>query len=183
MEIRRIHQSEGGTVGDLWDRMCREVEDGGPLTERGRRNLSRMLAMSAWHRDAFCLVAGDGVQVIGFVNGRTGIGDGARKVSAYSALTFAYRYSAVPPGSFQQVSAARRSSRSLSLNASSPRRHGAPNRAAAGRALTTGVDDQGRTFGCCRCLLVIRGRCGPSTLIRGDSSAAVSGEVSIRRFP
>ena len=76
MEIRRIHQSEGDTVGDLWDRMCREGEDGGPLTGRGRRNLSRMLAMSAWHRDAFCLVAVDGVQVIGFVNGRTGIGDG-----------------------------------------------------------------------------------------------------------
>ncbi len=76
MEIRRIHQSEGDTVGDLWDRMCREVEGGGPLTERGRRDLSRMLAMSAWHRDAFCLVAVDGVQVIGFVNGRAGIGDG-----------------------------------------------------------------------------------------------------------
>ena len=76
MEIRRIHQSEGDAVGDLWDRMCREVEGGGPLTERGRRDLSRMLAMSAWHRDAFCLVAVDGVQVIGFVNGRAGIGDG-----------------------------------------------------------------------------------------------------------
>src|SRR5882757_3263620 len=76
MEIRRIHQSEGDTVGDLWDRMCREAEDGGPLSERGHRNLSRMLAMSAWHRDAFCLVAVDGVQVIGFVNGRTGVGDG-----------------------------------------------------------------------------------------------------------
>lgn len=76
MEIRRIHQGEGDVVGELWDRMCREDEDGGPLTERGRRDLSRMLAMSAWHRDAFCLVAVDGVQVIGFVNGRTGIGDG-----------------------------------------------------------------------------------------------------------
>jgi GNAT superfamily N-acetyltransferase len=76
MEIRRINQGEGGTVGDLWDRMCREVEDGGPLTERGRRDLSGMLAMSAWHRDAFCLVAVDGVQVIGFVNGRASIGDG-----------------------------------------------------------------------------------------------------------
>jgi GNAT superfamily N-acetyltransferase len=76
MEIRRIHQGEGDTVGDLWDRMCREIEDGGPLTERGRQSLSRMLTMSAWHRDAFCLVAVEGVQVIGFVNGRVSIGDG-----------------------------------------------------------------------------------------------------------
>jgi GNAT superfamily N-acetyltransferase len=76
MEIRRIQQDEGDTVGGLWDRMCREIEDGGPLTEYGRRNLSRMLAMSAWHRDAFCLVAVDKDQVIGFVNGRVSIGDG-----------------------------------------------------------------------------------------------------------
>jgi GNAT superfamily N-acetyltransferase len=76
MEIRRIQQWEGDAVGDLWDRMCRETDDGGPLSEQGHRNLSRMLAMSAWHRDAFCLVAVDGVQIIGFVNGRTGIGDG-----------------------------------------------------------------------------------------------------------
>ena len=76
MEIRGIQQSEGDVVGDLWDRMCREIQDGGPLTEQGHRNLSRMLAMSAWHRDAFCLVAMDGVQVIGFVNGRVSIGDG-----------------------------------------------------------------------------------------------------------
>jgi GNAT superfamily N-acetyltransferase len=71
MEIRRIHESEGDTVGGLWDRMCREVEDGGPLTEQGRRNLSRMLAMSAWHRDAFCLVAVENNEIVGFVNGRT----------------------------------------------------------------------------------------------------------------
>jgi GNAT superfamily N-acetyltransferase len=76
MEIREIQQSEGETVGGLWDRMCRETEDGGPLTDQGRRNLSRMLAMSAWHRDAFCLVAVDGVQLVGFVNGRVSIGDG-----------------------------------------------------------------------------------------------------------
>src|SRR5438477_2585335 len=86
MEIRRIRESEGETVGELWDRMCRETVDGGPLTEQGRRNLSRMLAMSAWHRDAFCLVAVEvavdgavevavdgavyGDRLIGFVNGR-----------------------------------------------------------------------------------------------------------------
>ncbi|MBF6331734.1 GNAT family N-acetyltransferase [Nocardia transvalensis] len=76
MEIRRIRDSEGEIVGGLWDRMCRETEDGGPLTAWGRRNLSRMLAMSAWHRDAFCLVAADGDRIIGFVNGRISIGDG-----------------------------------------------------------------------------------------------------------
>jgi GNAT superfamily N-acetyltransferase len=76
MEIRRVHDSEGEAASGLWDRMCRETEDGAPLTERGRRNLSRMLAMSAWHRDAFCLVAVNGDQIIGFANGRVSIGDG-----------------------------------------------------------------------------------------------------------
>jgi GNAT superfamily N-acetyltransferase len=76
VEIRRIHDSEGEAVGGLWDRMCREIEDGGPLTEQGRRNLSRMLAMSAWHRDAFCLVAVENGRIVGFVNGRTSDEDG-----------------------------------------------------------------------------------------------------------
>jgi GNAT superfamily N-acetyltransferase len=56
--------------------MCREVPDGGPLTERGRRNLSRMLDVSTWHRDAFCLVAVDGGEIVGFVNGRVDVEDG-----------------------------------------------------------------------------------------------------------
>ena len=76
MEIRRVRDAEGDAVGALWDRMCRETEDGGPLTERGRRNLSRMLAVSAWHRDAFCLVAVDEGELVGFVNGRLDTGDG-----------------------------------------------------------------------------------------------------------
>jgi GNAT superfamily N-acetyltransferase len=76
VEIRRIHDGEGDAVGHLWDRMCREVPDGGPLTERGRRNLSRMLDVSAWHRDAFCLVAVDDDVVVGFVNGRLDVEDG-----------------------------------------------------------------------------------------------------------
>ena len=76
MEIRRIHESEGDAAGGLWDRMCRETEGGGPLTGQGRRNLSRMLAMSAWHRDAFCLVAEDEGQIIGFVSGRLDNEDG-----------------------------------------------------------------------------------------------------------
>jgi len=75
MEIRRIRDGEGTAVGHLWDRMCRETPDGGPLTERGRRNLSRMLDVSAWHRDAFCLVAFDG-EIVGFVNGRMDVEDG-----------------------------------------------------------------------------------------------------------
>jgi GNAT superfamily N-acetyltransferase len=76
VEIRRIRDGEGTAVGQLWDRMCREVPDGGPLTERGRLNLSRMLDVSAWHRDAFCLVAVDGGEVVGFVNGRVDVEDG-----------------------------------------------------------------------------------------------------------
>jgi ribosomal protein S18 acetylase RimI-like enzyme len=74
--IRRIAEDEGDTVGGLWDRMCREIEDGGPLTPRGLRRLSRMLAMSAWHRDAFCLVAVRDAAIVGFVNGRVTTDEG-----------------------------------------------------------------------------------------------------------
>jgi GNAT superfamily N-acetyltransferase len=70
MEIRRIHEGEGDTVGGLWDRMGIETEDGGPLTATARRDLSRMLAISAWHRDAFCLVALVEGWIVGFVSGR-----------------------------------------------------------------------------------------------------------------
>lgn len=76
MEIRRIRDGEGEAVGRLWDRMCREIPDGGPLTEQGRHRLSRMLDVSAWHRDAFCLVAVAGTEIVGFVNGRVDVGDG-----------------------------------------------------------------------------------------------------------
>ena len=76
MEIRRVRDGEGDALGQLWDRMCREVPDGGPLTARGARNLSRMLDVSAWHRDAFCLVAVDGEEIVGFVNGRLDVEDG-----------------------------------------------------------------------------------------------------------
>lgn len=76
MEIRRVRDGEGDAVGRLWDRMCREIPDGGPLTEKGRRHLSRMLDVSAWHRDAFCLVAVDGNDIAGFVNGRIDVEDG-----------------------------------------------------------------------------------------------------------
>ncbi|WP_378732889.1 GNAT family N-acetyltransferase [Nocardia brasiliensis] len=76
MEVRRIRRGEGDVVGGLWDRMCREIVDGGPLTERGRADLSRMLDMGAWHRDSFCLVAVGNSQIVGFANGRVDIGDG-----------------------------------------------------------------------------------------------------------
>jgi GNAT superfamily N-acetyltransferase len=76
IEIRRIAEDEGDPVATLWDQMCREVPDGGPLKPRGFRNLSRMLAISAWHQHAFCLVAVDGAQIQGFINGRTSIVDG-----------------------------------------------------------------------------------------------------------
>ena len=79
VEIRRIHDGEGDEVAALWDRMCRETEDGGPLTERARRDISRMLSMSAGHRDTFCLVAveaADEAKIAGFVCGRIDPGDG-----------------------------------------------------------------------------------------------------------
>jgi GNAT superfamily N-acetyltransferase len=76
IEIRRIAEHEGDLVAALWDDMCREVPDGGPLRPRGLRNLARMLGMSAWHQHAFCLVAMDGGTIVGFVNGRLDAGDG-----------------------------------------------------------------------------------------------------------
>jgi hypothetical protein len=75
-EIRRIREAEADTVAALWDRMCRETPDGGPLTESGLRAIARMLAAAAWHRDTFCLVAVDGGAVTGFAMGRVDIGDG-----------------------------------------------------------------------------------------------------------
>jgi hypothetical protein len=58
-EIRRIIDVDGEAeqTVELWDRMCRETPDGGPLRPVGRANLKRMLAMQAWHRESFCLVA------------------------------------------------------------------------------------------------------------------------------
>jgi GNAT superfamily N-acetyltransferase len=75
-EIRRVKVSEAAAVAALWDRMGRETPDGGPLTEAGRRNIERMVEISAWHRDTFCLVVVEGDQVLGFVMGRVDAGDG-----------------------------------------------------------------------------------------------------------
>ena len=75
-EIRRIGEADAEAVVELWDRMARELPDGGPLTAAGRRNLARMLAILAWHREAFCLVAVDGDDLLGFGLGRVDSGDG-----------------------------------------------------------------------------------------------------------
>jgi ribosomal protein S18 acetylase RimI-like enzyme len=75
-EIRRIKVAEAAPVAALWDRMCREIPDGGPLSELGRQNIQRMLEISAWHHQTSCLVAVDGDQVLGFVMCRVDPGDG-----------------------------------------------------------------------------------------------------------
>jgi hypothetical protein len=76
--IRRIRQDEGEAVVELWDRMCRQVADGGPLRPCGRRNLRRMLEIAAYHRETFCLVAVPvaGGPVLGFAMGHLDAGDG-----------------------------------------------------------------------------------------------------------
>jgi ribosomal protein S18 acetylase RimI-like enzyme len=76
IEIRRIREADAPAVVDLWDRGAREVRDGGPLTGRGRRNLVRMLEISAWHRDTFCLVADRAGQFVGYAAGRVDAADG-----------------------------------------------------------------------------------------------------------
>jgi ribosomal protein S18 acetylase RimI-like enzyme len=76
IEIRRIREDEGDAVAALWDAVARAIPDGGPLTERGRRNIGRMLSASAWHHAAFCLVAVDDGAIVGFANGRVDPGDG-----------------------------------------------------------------------------------------------------------
>jgi hypothetical protein len=67
MEIRRIQEPEAAEVVALWDDMCRAVPDGGPLTERGRRHLERMLEIMSRHRRSFCLVAAGPERIEGFV--------------------------------------------------------------------------------------------------------------------
>lgn len=76
MEIRRIQEPEAAEVVALWDDMCRAVPDGGPLTERGRRHLERMLAVQAWHEHTFCLVAAGPERIEGFVCATTSVGTG-----------------------------------------------------------------------------------------------------------
>jgi hypothetical protein len=56
MEIRRIRQTEAEAVTGLWDEAGRSVPDGGPLKERGRRNIAAMLVLAASSHRAACLV-------------------------------------------------------------------------------------------------------------------------------
>jgi hypothetical protein len=67
LEIRRIRQTEAETVTDLWDEAARSVPDGGPLRERGRRNIAAMLVLTANSHRAACFVAADGDAPRGFV--------------------------------------------------------------------------------------------------------------------
>jgi hypothetical protein len=62
-EIRRIREPEAAEVTEFWDQMCRATPGGGPLSERGRRNLRRMLEIMAWHHEALCLVAVESEQL------------------------------------------------------------------------------------------------------------------------
>jgi ribosomal protein S18 acetylase RimI-like enzyme len=72
--IRRIR--EGEAVARLWDEQARATPDGGPLPARGRRNIARMLDISAWHEQALCLVALEDARLVGFVSASVGAGPG-----------------------------------------------------------------------------------------------------------
>ena len=76
IEISRIEPAQAATVAGLWDRMCREVVDGGPLTERGVANIDRMLQVASFHHQTTCLVATEAGAVLGFVVARLDPGDG-----------------------------------------------------------------------------------------------------------
>jgi hypothetical protein len=65
MEIRRIRQTEAEAVTDLWDDAGRSVPDGGPLKERGRRNIAAMLVLAASHPSAACFVAVEAGRPVG----------------------------------------------------------------------------------------------------------------------
>jgi GNAT superfamily N-acetyltransferase len=70
VEITRIRADEAETVTRLWDQQARAIPDGGPLTERGARNITRMLRASATHPELFCLVARAGDEIVGFTVGQ-----------------------------------------------------------------------------------------------------------------
>ena len=76
-KIRRIADGEGETVAAMWDEQNRTGIDGGPLSERGRRNIARMLDMAAWHERQLCLVAVEDDRIVGFacasINAGTGL--------------------------------------------------------------------------------------------------------------
>ncbi|MEJ7705336.1 MAG: GNAT family N-acetyltransferase [Geodermatophilaceae bacterium] len=76
IEISRIEIAQARIVAELWDRKCREVVDGGPLTDRGLANIDRMLQVASFHHETIGLVAADGATILGFVVARFDPGDG-----------------------------------------------------------------------------------------------------------
>ena len=68
--IRRIRAGEAAVVTDLWDDMARSADDGGPLSARGRRNITAMLTLAADHDEVFCLVAEKDGHIVAFTVGR-----------------------------------------------------------------------------------------------------------------
>jgi GNAT superfamily N-acetyltransferase len=101
-EVRRIEPVEAGAVAALWDRMCREMPDGGPLTADGLRNITHLLEACAWHHEAFCLVALDAAEIVGFVVGRLDPGSGLLPCIAGEIEEF----HVVPPARGRGISAA-----------------------------------------------------------------------------
>jgi ribosomal protein S18 acetylase RimI-like enzyme len=105
MNIRRIREPEAAEVVALWDDMGRAVPDGGPLTGQGRRHLERMLAILAWHREAFCLVAPGTERIDGFVCARIDTGTGLLP-SAVGEVEELYVRPDAPPGLSRQLAQA-----------------------------------------------------------------------------
>lgn len=75
-EIRQIADGEGQTVAALWDEQNQTGIDGAPLSERGRRNIARMLDVAAWHERQLCLVAIEDGRLVGFACARIDPGTG-----------------------------------------------------------------------------------------------------------
>lgn len=75
-EIRWIKDGEGETVAALWDEQNRTGIDGAPLSERGRRNIARMLDIAAWHERQLCLVALEDGRLVGFACASIDVGTG-----------------------------------------------------------------------------------------------------------
>jgi predicted phage gp36 major capsid-like protein len=74
MEIRRIREDEGEAVAALWQELA-----GGVVTPERQARIARMLATTAFHRDACTLVAVEDGRVTGFVLARVDTGDGLLK--------------------------------------------------------------------------------------------------------
>jgi len=64
--IRKMAESEAGEVLAMWNENCVEVADRG-LSGDESANVLRVLLQYTSHRDAFCLVAEEQGQLVGFV--------------------------------------------------------------------------------------------------------------------